>query len=68
MTFAALLRLIANGGSAPLAGSSLIDFVNPKSVAAFFFCALRFLVAVLSDLSGCRFVLRTLLSKLSRRS
>jgi hypothetical protein len=32
------------------------DFVNPESFAAFFFSALRFLVAVWSDHSGCSWV------------
>jgi hypothetical protein len=31
----------------------VLDFVNPEFFAAFFFRALRFLVAVSSDLSGC---------------
>jgi hypothetical protein len=45
----------------------LLDFVNPEFFAAFFFSALRFLVAVSSDLSGCSFVLKVLFSKTSRR-
>jgi hypothetical protein len=44
-----------------------LDFVNPEFFAAFFFSALRFLVAVSSDLSGCSCVLKALFSKLSRR-
>jgi hypothetical protein len=46
----------------------VLDFVNPEFFAAFFFSALRFLVAVSSDLSGCSCVLKVLFSKLSRRS
>jgi hypothetical protein len=45
-----------------------LDFVNPEFFAAFFFSALRFLVAVSSDLSGCSSVLKSIFSKLSRRS
>ena len=45
----------------------MLDFVNPEFFAAFFFSALRFLVAVSSDLSGCSCVLKALFSKLSRR-
>jgi len=45
----------------------VLDFVNPEFFAAFFFSALRFLVAVSSDLSGCSCVLKALFSKLSRR-
>jgi len=44
------------------------DFVNPESVAAFFFSARRFLVAVLSVRSGCSRVSKALFSKLSMRS
>jgi hypothetical protein len=43
----------------------LLDFVNPELFAAFFFSALRFLVAVSSDLSGCSCVLKALFGKLS---
>jgi hypothetical protein len=46
----------------------VLDFANPEFFAAFFFSALRFLVAVSSDLSGCSCVLKALFSKLSRRS
>src|SRR6266568_1781143 len=45
----------------------VLDFVNPEISAAFLFSALRFLVAVSSDLSGCSSVLKALFSKLSRR-
>src|SRR5712672_3222586 len=45
----------------------VLDFVNLEFFAAFFFSALRFLVAVSSDLSGCSCVLKALFSKLSRR-
>jgi hypothetical protein len=45
----------------------LLDFVRPDCFAAFFRRALRFLVAVLSDLSGCSSVLNGIFSKLSRR-
>jgi len=45
----------------------VLDFVNPEFFAAFFFSALRFLVAVSSDLSGCSCVLKALFSELSRR-
>ena len=45
----------------------VLDFVNPVFFAAFFLSALRFLVAVSSDLSGCSCVLKALFSKLSRR-
>jgi hypothetical protein len=45
----------------------VLDFANPEFIAAFFFSALRFLVAVSSDLSGCSCVLKALFSKLSRR-
>ena len=45
----------------------VLDFVNPKFSATLFFSALRFLVAVLSDLSGCSCVLKALFSKVSRR-
>ena len=41
--------------------------LNPELAAAFF-CALRFLVAVSSDRSGRRLVLRVVFSKVSRRS
>ncbi len=44
----------------------VLDFVNSEFLAAFFFSALRFLVAVSSDLSGCSCVLKALFSKLSR--
>jgi hypothetical protein len=43
----------------------VLDFVNPEFFAAFFFSALRFLVAVSSDLSGCSCVLKALFGKLS---
>src|SRR3984893_7573091 len=46
----------------------VLDFVNLEFFATFFFNALRFLVAVSSDLSGCSCVLKALFSKLSRRS
>jgi len=45
----------------------VLDFVNPEFFAAFFFSALRFLVAVSSDLSGWSCVLKVRFSKLSRR-
>ena len=45
----------------------VLDFVNPEFSATLFFSALRFLVAVLSDLSGCSCVLKALFSKVSRR-
>jgi hypothetical protein len=45
----------------------VLDFANPEFLAAFFFSALRFLVAVSSDLSGCSCVLKALFSKLLRR-
>jgi hypothetical protein len=45
----------------------VLDFVNAEFFAAFFFSALRFLVAVSSDLSACGSVLKALFSKLSRR-
>jgi hypothetical protein len=45
----------------------VLDFVNPEFIAACFFSALRFLVAVSSDLSGCSCVLKARFSKLSRR-
>jgi hypothetical protein len=48
-------------------GGVVLDFVNPEFFAAVFFIALRFLVTVLSDLSGCSCVLKALFSKLSRR-
>jgi hypothetical protein len=32
----------------------VLDFVNPEIFSAFFFSALRFLVAVSSELSGCK--------------
>ena len=38
----------------------MFDCVNPEFFAAFFFSALRFLVAVSSDLSGCSSVLKAL--------
>ena len=44
-----------------------VAFVHPEPDAAFF-CALRFLVAVSSDLNGCTCVLKEVLSKFSRRS
>ena len=47
--------------------AAVLDFVNPELFAAFFFSALRFLVAVSSDLSGCNCVLKALFSKLARR-
>jgi hypothetical protein len=62
-----LLGLIANGGARRQPEVLFADFVNPESAAAFF-CARRFLVAVSSDRSGCRFVLRAFFSKLSIRS
>jgi hypothetical protein len=46
----------------------VLDFVNSESFAAFFFSALRILVAVLSDFSGCSSVLKALFSILLRRS
>jgi hypothetical protein len=71
------MRVPLNGGSHHLAESAgrahhqpeavVLGFVNPEFFAAFFFNALRFLVAVSSDLSGCSSVLKTLFSKLSRR-
>ena len=45
----------------------MLDFVNAEFFATIFFSALRFLVAVLSDLSGCSWVLKALFSKVSRR-
>ena len=45
----------------------LLDFSNSEFFAALLFSALRFLVAVLSDLSGCSCVLKELFSKLLRR-
>jgi hypothetical protein len=45
----------------------VLDFSNPEFLAALLFSALRFLVAVLSDLSGCSCVLKELFSKLLRR-
>ena len=45
----------------------VLDFVNPEFFAAFFFSALRFLVAVSSDRSGCSWVLKALFSKPLRR-
>ena len=45
----------------------VLDFSNPEFFAALLFSALRFLVAVLSDLSGCSCVLKELFSKLLRR-
>jgi len=47
--------------------AGVIDLVNPEFFAAFLFSALRFLVAVSSDLSGRSCVLKALFSKLSRR-
>jgi hypothetical protein len=46
----------------PTEAASSDDYV------AFFFNALRFLVAVLSDLSGCSCVLKEIFSNLSMRS
>jgi predicted acylesterase/phospholipase RssA len=46
----------------------VLDFVNSESFAAFFFSALRILVAVLSDFSGCSSVLKALFSILLIRS
>jgi hypothetical protein len=45
----------------------VLDFVNPEFLEVFFLSALRFLVAVSSDLNGCSSVLKALFSKLSRR-
>jgi len=45
----------------------VLDFASPEFFAAIFFNALRFLVAVLSDLSGCSCVLKALFSEVSRR-
>ncbi len=45
----------------------MLDFVNSEFFATFFFSALRFLVTVSSDLSGCSCMLKALFSKLSRR-
>jgi hypothetical protein len=45
----------------------VLDFVNPEFPVAFFFSALRFLVAVSSDLSGRSCVLKAHFSKLSIR-
>jgi hypothetical protein len=44
-----------------------VNFVNSEFFATLFFRALHFLVAVLSDLSGCSSVLKELFSKFSRR-
>jgi hypothetical protein len=41
-----------------------LDLVNPEFLKTVFFSALRFLVTVLSDLSGCSCVLKSLFSKL----
>jgi hypothetical protein len=54
------------GGAHHQPEAVVLDFVNPEFFAAFFLSALRFLVAVSSDLSGCSCVLKALRSKLSR--
>jgi hypothetical protein len=45
----------------------VLDLVNPEISTAFLFSALRFLVAVSSDFSGCSCVLKVLFSNTSRR-
>ena len=61
-------RLVESAGRAHHQPEAVVlDLVNPEFFAAFLFSALRFLVAVSSDFSGCSCVLKVLFSKTSRR-